>query len=180
MPFWELIPGFARARFGTSCGRDGGHRTSAGESKTEATRISHIFQCFGQWIIFSARGLVIASKGCPQVPNKSRSEALQQARHRSQHKGQQKLLDHAAGPGTPDNPTPDFSYDMNQAIYADLQNLCQGGTATTQILKAGNKDGRNAYRRLLSRRRGFTRSKLADLKHMAATNTLKQMVAEKL
>ena len=32
---------------------------------------------------FSARGLVIASKGCPQVPNKSRSEALQQARHRS-------------------------------------------------------------------------------------------------
>ena len=92
-------------------------------------------------------------------------------------KGWLETFDHPIGPGTPDNPTPDFDFDITTKIHSKLQHLCHGGRAATHVAKAAEFDGHGAGVHLRGRCGGFTKQKLKqceklarDLKHANGTN----------
>jgi hypothetical protein len=75
-------------------------------------------------------------------------------------KGWLLTFDHPIGPGTPDNPTPSFDFDINTKMHSKLQHLCHGGPAATHVAKAAEFDGHGAGVHLRGRHGGFTKQKL--------------------
>jgi hypothetical protein len=61
-----------------------------------------------------------------------------------QAKGWLETFDHDIGPGTPDNPTPEFDHRINQKIYQKIQAKCFDGTANVYVRMAAEFDGHGA------------------------------------
>jgi hypothetical protein len=68
-----------------------------------------------------------------------------------QARGWLTTFDHPIGPGTLQNPTPDFDTDINSLIYQKLQAKCFEGTASTYVRMAAEFDGHGAGAHLKKR-----------------------------
>ena len=83
-----------------------------------------------------------------------------------QAKGWLETFDHPTGPGTPDNPTPDFDNSINEKIYQKIQSKCYKGTASTYVRMAAEFDGHGVGTRLRTRYHGYSTQKLESYKKL--------------